>query len=170
MRTYALLALLLLQFHVNGQSVSSSVVNSTGSSYAQGYYNIEWSVGELAIVNTLQSQDGKLVVSSGFLQPDQPQQHLSHHFTPDEIKILPNPTYSKLELNISTRQQGVLRIQLFDAGGKSLKTAQLASSGVASIERIDMINYPSGTYVVRIDLDPAPGSVRKTGSYKIIKL
>ena len=170
MKTSALAALVLLHLTVNGQSVSSSVVNSSGNSFSQGYYTIEWSIGELALVNTLKSPDGLLLITSGFLQPELPQNNLYHHFTADELKILPNPTFNQVELNFSTRQQGVLRIHVYDASGKMIRSSQASSNGTGNIERVDLSSSASGTYLIRVDLDPAPGSVRKTGSYKIIKL
>lgn len=170
MKTAALIALLLLQTNVFGQSVSSSVVNSGGNSYTQGYYSIDWSVGELALVTTLKSNDGLFIVTSGLLQPDVAPVSTNHHFTADELKILPNPTYNKVELNFATRQQGTLLMNVYDATGKLVITQKANSAGTSSIERIDLMNLSSGTYLFRVELDPAPGSVRKTGTYKILKL
>jgi hypothetical protein len=83
---------------------------------------------------------------------------------------LPNPTYDKVEINFLTIQQGVLHIAIFDANGKNIISRKTVSYGIGSIERFNLTGLASGTYFINIELNPVPGSVKKTGNYKIIKL
>ena len=132
MKTKALIALLLLNLAVKAQSGLSSTINTAGNSYAQGYYAVDWSVGELALVNTMTSSNGYVVLTNGLLQPGTPNDKINtaKHFTSDEIKILPNPTYNKVEINISTMQQGNIAIMVYDAAGKLLMTTKTISNGL----------------------------------------
>lgn len=50
------------------QTVSQATVNSTGSTKTQGVITYEWSVGEMALVETM--IDSKLAVTNGILQPE----------------------------------------------------------------------------------------------------
>ena len=170
MKTVALSALLFLQLFVKGQSVSASVLNSAGNSYSQGYYSLEWSVGELAIVEPMKSNDGLLIISNGFLQPGLPLSNPISQFSGDELKILPNPTYNKIEINLSTSQQGVLTTQVYDSKGKLVRTGKCSSNGVPIVEKINLTGVAAGTYFLRVDLAPSIGFSPKTGSYKIVKL
>lgn len=172
MKTKALIALLLLNQAVKAQSLSSSVVNAAGNSYSQGYYAIDWSVGELALVNTMSSSNNYIVITNGLLQPGESNDNINSgkHFTSDEIKILPNPTYNRVEVNISTLQQGTLNIMVYDAAGKLLMTTKTISNGLQRSEKLDLSGVASGTYFFYIELTPLPGSIRKTGTFKIVKL
>ena len=62
-------ALIIISIGARSQSVSSSVINCSGNSYSHGYYNVDWSIGELALVNTIQS-NGYAIITNGFLQPN----------------------------------------------------------------------------------------------------
>jgi hypothetical protein len=171
MRILALLALILLNLtSATAQSITPAVINTSGNSYTQGYYSFDWSVGEMALVETSKSIDGRMMITNGFLQPGLNLVNLGRNFTPDEVKIFPNPTYGNLEINFSTLQQGSLLIRLYDANGKLVISRRTVSYGMGNIEHLNLSHFASGTYFLKIDLDPSLGSMPKTGSYKLVKL
>lgn len=172
MKTAVLIALILLSVTVRSQSISSYVINSAGNTYSKGHYNIDWSVGEITLINSAQSVNGIVILTNGFLQPDLADNgnDTRHHFTRDEIKVLPNPTHGKVEINFATQQKGTLSLYVYDANGKILTSDQLFSNGILISKVIDLTSFASATYFLRIELDALPGSVSKTGSYKIVKL
>jgi gliding motility-associated-like protein len=49
------------------QSVTSTSINTTGYTYAQGDMILDWSVGEMALVETMIAQNG--IITNGMLQP-----------------------------------------------------------------------------------------------------
>jgi hypothetical protein len=172
MKTLALTALILLNLTARSQSISSHVIISSGSYYSKGYYNIDWSIGELALVGSMTANKG-LIITNGLLQPnlsDHADSNSRHHFTNDEITIMPNPTHGKIEVNFATQQKGTLNLFLYDANGKLLTTDKLLSNGIMISKFIDLTSFASGSYFLKIELDALPGSVSKTGSYKIVKL
>jgi hypothetical protein len=170
MKTIALTAFLLAGIIVRSQSISSYTINCSGNSYSQGFYNIEWSIGEQALINTM--QPGAMILTNGFLQPNLSyyDQDARRYFTSQEIRILPNPTHGKIEVNVSTAEKGTLYLFLYDAGGKAIMSDKLLSAGIMVSRTIDLARLPSSGYLLRIELIPSPGSSSKTGSYKIIKL
>ena len=170
MKCYALLALLILQLSAKSQLVSSSVFNTSGSSYAGGAYSFDWSVGESAIVEPMKNDAALIVITNGFLQPDLPRTIPVNQFTDEELKILPNPTYNKIELKIATIHQGMLMISLYDARGRMMYSGKKICSGVLGSEKIDLTTFVAGTYFLKVELDPKTGFLPKTGSYKIVKL
>lgn len=170
MRISALIALLLLNLAAAwGQTISSSVINTTGNSYTQGYYSIDWSVGELPIVSSSRSTDGNYIITNGFLQPETISGNPNRLFSGDEIKIFPNPTYGKIEIDFATLQQGTVHINVYDTYGRLVISNKTVSYGTGSIERLDLSKFAAGTYFLKIILDPALGSVPKNGTYKIVK-
>jgi len=163
-------ALILISVCVRSQSVSSSVVNCAGNSYSQGYYNIDWSVGELALVNSMQSS-GFAIITNGFLQPTSAdyKNDARVYFTSDEVTIMPNPTHGKIEVNFSTAQQGTVYLYVYDVNGKVMTSDKLLLAGIRISKFIDLSTFASASYFLKLELKPAAGSVKKTGSYKIIK-
>lgn len=172
MRTILLLwgSFLLSVAQLSAQPAAQAVVNATGNSYSGGFYQIDWSVGEVALVNEMRSGNGKFVLTNGFLQSYQGGgTGANPHFTADEIRVLPNYTEDKIEVGLLTRQQGKVLMQVYDAMGKVVYRKSLVSYGGGHVEPIALRPLAAGTYILKIDLIPAPGSVSKTGSYKIVK-
>src|SRR4030095_8805824 len=90
-------------------SVTPQVINATGGTYTHNHYILDWSVGELALVDQMGSSQPKFFVSNGFLQPFTQDPRLVNNdigFGNDEIIILPNPTQNILEINFRTKQRG----------------------------------------------------------------
>lgn len=173
MKTMVPLALILLSSSVKGQSISSQVINSTGGHYSQGYYDIDWNIGELALVESMESNGKIFIVTNGFLQPnvsDNVDSTTRRPFSSEEVRIMPNPTRGKIEVNFSIQQKGTLRLFVYNANGKLITTVRQLNNGIMISKFIDLTPLPSGTYFLRIELDALPGSISKTGSYKIIKL
>jgi hypothetical protein len=160
--------------YVQAQTITPAVLNSTGGSATEGFYTVDWSVGELTLVNTLMSVDGTLIVTNGFFQPNAwnktPDETNGSTFTADEVTLLPNPTYGNLVVSFHTKQQGTLSIMVYDYAGKELCKKKAVSYGMGGTEKLDLTGQPKGTYLVRIVLTPAPGSVFKTITYKIVKI
>jgi len=172
MRTLTLLtALIVINISAKSQSVSSTVVNCAGNSYSQDYYNIDWSIGELALVNSMQA-NSYAIITNGFLQPNTTEykNDARRYFTNDEITIMPNPTHGKIEVNFSTAQRGTVYLNVYDVNGKMLASDKLLLAGIMVSKFIDLTTFASATYLLKLELKPAPGSVTKSGAYKIIKL
>ena len=173
MKTLVLIALILLSGTATCQSISSYVINSTGNHYSQGYYTIDWSVGELALVESMQSNAQVVIVTNGFLQPNlsgNPDNNTRRRFSSEEIRIMPNPTHGKIEVNFSVQQKGTLHMYVYDANGKLLIKDRLLSNGIMMSKFVDLTSLSPGTYLLRVELDASRGSVLTEGSYKIIKL
>ena len=175
MRKYALTwwCMILISFNVSAQSIIPSVINASGNSFSKGNYVIDWSVGEMSLIDAMSSADNSTTITNGFLQPFLFEPKISDNFlffTPGELKILPNPTYNKIEIDFLTNQSGTVSLVLNDASGKFLLSKKIFISGLGTIERLDLSTYSAGTYFIRLELTPAPGSIRKMGIYKIVKL
>lgn len=156
---------------VKAQQITPFVMNSSGGSFSNNSYSMDWSIGELAIVNTMQSSHGTNYVTNGFLQP---QESLTagngeKHFTPAEVTILPNPTEGMLRVNVNAHQQGMLSFSIYEVTGKEVLNKQTVSySGMAS-QSFDLSHYARGTYYLYILLTSTPDNLTKNGVYKIIK-
>jgi len=153
-------------------SVTPNVINTTGGTYTFDHYILDWSVGELALVNQMDPNGYKYIVSNGFLQPFTQDPNLVNNdrlFEDGEILILPNPIQNILEIDIRTKQMGAMTYRLFDVQGRKLLSSSFNYYGIGRIEKIDMTGARPGTYFLRVDLNPSQGFVHKTGSFKILK-
>jgi hypothetical protein len=58
---------------------------------------------------------------------------------------------------------------LYNNHGQLIVQRQFQSLGVAHLEQIDLQPLSISGYVLQIVLEPDPGSIKKKGSYKIMK-
>jgi len=157
----------------NAQSIAPSVINTGGGYFQSGYYQFEWSIGELALVGEMRSSSNSLVITNGFIQPflQYPATNNTNNiFANDEIKVFPNPASSYVEINFLTKQQGRITLSFYDGAGRKILTVADSYYGVGLIKRIPVNKLPNEVYMLHVDLDPDPGSVAKKGVYKIIKI
>ena len=155
----------------SAQSIAPSIINSSGGTYKSGYYQFEWSVGELALVNQMNSSS--IIITNGFIQPYTHKpigQNSNSQFGNDEIKVFPNPATDYVEINFFTKQEGKINISMFDAAGRVVWNKELTSYGLDLIERIPVTQLGNASYFLKIDLIARPGFTSKNGVYKIVKI
>ena len=172
-KTITLVFVFFFFFHGNSQTIAPSVINTGGGTFHAGYYQFEWSIGELALVGEMANANNSLVITNGFIQSliQYPAKDNSNHiFGDDEIKVFPNPASSYVEINFLTKQRGRITISFYDGAGKKILTTSDAYFGVGLIKRIPVSKLPNEVYILHIDLDPYPGYSTKKGIYKVIKL
>ena len=166
-----ILVLALAGSSLFAQSITPQVINSTGGTSQKGYYFIDWSIGELTLVNQMQTSG--YIVTNGFIQPFTHDPNLKNNediFADGEIRILPNPTRDILEIDFKTKQQGRVTMSLVNVSGNILYQREITSYGHGQIERIDMTRFANGSYFLTIKLNPLIGFTKKSGTYKIVKL
>ena len=77
-----------------------------------------------------------------------------------QLRIYPNPVQTELTISISRYQTSIQgEYLLYSLGGAILKKGKIE----AETTRINMSNYQSGTYLLKISID------NQTTSWKIIK-
>jgi hypothetical protein len=155
------------------QSNTPAVINSSGGSSQSGYYHFEWSVGEISLVNQMNSLNNSLIVTNGFFQPYllyPGRFNLSYQFGNDEIKIFPNPASDYVEIDFFTSQKGKVKVSFYDVSGRMVFYKESFCNGVDLIEKIPVNQFASGSYALKIDLDADADFVSKHGLYKIVKI
>ena len=171
--TITLVIVFFFFINCSAQSITPSVFNSSGGSFKSGYYQLEWSIGELALVNQMTSSNSSLVITNGFIQPfiQHPATNNTNNlFASDEIKVFPNPASSYVEINFFTKQKGRITLSFYDASGRKILTTADSYYGVGLIKRIPVSHLPNEVYMLHVDLDPEPGYSSKKGVYKIVKI
>ena len=153
------------------QSITPSVINASGGVSQQGYYQFEWSVGEMSLVNQMESRPGMYVVTSGFLQPyilHAGVDYSNNQFKADELKVFPSAASSFVEIDLFTKLRGQLKISFYNVIGQKVYSTELQYFGVDLIQRIPVNSLAQGTYLLHVELEA--DFVSKKGIYKIIKI
>jgi hypothetical protein len=174
MKTVLLATFLVTAFaNASAQQAGENVVNATGGSFEGNNMNFEWNVGEISLVNTMQSDDGRLNLTNGCLQP---MHHMrARHRTADvfagpEVSILPNPTAHRVWIQIQAEGTGKMTLMLFNERGESVYNGEVTYSGGVANASINMTKVANGTYILHVKLFPSNGFPRKSGSYRIVKI
>jgi len=163
--------LLLIPFASSSQSVSPGVINVSGGSASSTYFRLDWSVGELCLVDSYNKIN--CILENGFLHPgtERPGGNTNNFFAKGDILIFPNPAYTTTELNVTVQQAGTINLSMRDVMGKLLYSRQVTYNGVGLIEKLDVQRFPAGTYFVHLLLTPTdPAQPQRKGIFKITHL
>jgi hypothetical protein len=172
-RTLTVVIAFLFFLYGNSQTVAPAVMNTSGGVFKSGYYQFDWSIGELALVGDMNSSSPSLIVTNGFIQSHIQYSSVNNSnvmFGNDEIKIFPNPATSYVEINFLTTQRGRITMHFYDGAGKKIYATSDAYHGIGLIKRIPLDKLPNEVYMLQVDLDPYAGYMAKKGAYKVIKI
>ncbi len=165
--------LLLIGSHcTQAQSMSPQVINISGESGKKAVFYFDWSVGELALISTMQNADSSFFLTHGFLQYVQavrkPDAVIGNTLGSDEVIFHPNPTSDNLYVKVLPKQKGQIKMYLFNPKAGIIYYRIFPSTSVVS-EIIPMSNLINGHYTLRVELYPDNGEPRKS-SYPILKI
>ena len=156
------------------QSAQPFVINSSGGSSANEYYSYEWSIGELVLVNEMVANDGKYILTNGFLQPLIRNPNFVTPptlFRDHEIRVLNNPVKDQLGIQFISNETGTLKLSVFDERGYLKYYNEINVMGSGATEFINMMNCASGNYLLKADFTNEDQTQKqKARTYKIIKI
>jgi hypothetical protein len=172
-RISLIIPLLLIGLFSSAQSNYPYTVNVAGNQVTKGNYNIEWSVGESAAINTM-DKSSLIVVTNGLLQynvENQPETNLVPSFLSNEVRVYPNPVKNELYINILHASKGNDQIELLDEKGAKLKEKVVIYNGMGALENWNLSGLKAGQYFLNIrHTHPVTGRLVKKGAYKILKV
>ncbi|QQR99055.1 MAG: T9SS type A sorting domain-containing protein [Sphingobacteriales bacterium] len=143
------LYLLMLAFFsfvaIQAQSITPSVINSTGNFVPLNNEYYQWSVGETYINMDVASN---IIVSSGFVQPDQDFiTKIKETIKANELGIYPNPVYNQLTVNTDFEQNGTLKYKVYQVDGKLLFMSEKHIT-TKELFLIDFDDISAGNYIL----------------------
>ncbi len=134
-----IVALALLNYEAFAQSITPSVINSTGGTATTGNLIVAWNVGE-SIITT---QTNGIIVTNGQLQPVDEIISVEELNTSWNISVYPNP--ARDEFVITAPNAGVFEASLFDLAGKFISKQTLMSTN-----RMDVQSLANGSYYLQV--------------------
>ena len=153
MKFLSTVTLLLLWIGIYGQSVIASAGSSAKSTSA----SLDWTIGELFI---LQRSNDTLQLDHGFHQLflENLSTSISEYNIDAALDIYPNPTYEFL--NVEIKNSNKYRYSVFNAHRKLIESGTIQRQG-----SIDVSNFPQGTFILELSIPN-----REYGIYSFIKM
>jgi len=148
-------------------SFSQQTTNTTGGSGQAGNIILDWSVGELTLVNTLQG--GNLMFTNGVLQGKLVAFTTSGTISNGELNVTPNPTPGLLYIQSGFLEPGQLELRLYDAQGRLLIVRDQAVSSF-NTSTMNLASFASDVYMLRAVFTPTSGRGARKRTYKILRL
>jgi hypothetical protein len=144
-----------------------SVFNSSGGWATYKELTFEWSVGEMATVETFSTD--ALIVTQGFLQPFNLNiDHVDNLRTGSEkIVVYPDIGKQTCYLETSFEKPGLLNYLLVDLNGRTLLRNETTVNELNSKQFINMQNFPNGFYLLKVSFTNNDETIIKT--FKIQK-
>lgn len=144
-----LLVALLSGVFVNAQTISHSVVSTSGANHTNSEtgISISWTIGE-PVIGTLSPSGHPITITQGFQQGalDASVFIMPVNFNAD-ISVYPNPTTSYVNIQINGLKDNLLNLEIFDVNGR-----MMANQNNITGEQIVTINteeFNPGVYLLR---------------------
>jgi len=163
--TFFLLLGIILAMNALAQKDPSGI-NSTGGSATYKTITYDWSVGEMAAVETYDTPG--LIITQGYLQPFVLKGTSVDQLTDQKmIQVYPDHEKHTFFLETSFEKPGKLNYLLVDLNGRILLKEEVNVSGMNFKQYVDLTNYPNGMYLLKASFTNHQGSVIQ--SFKILK-
>lgn len=175
-------SVMCMLFCIRGQSqsIAPDILNASGGTYdnPSSYLRLEWSIGELVLVDTYVSVGKDVALTNGLLQPCTEKGIRDQEillFGAIEYKIFPNVTKGLFEVDFFLNLPGQMELQLTDALGRVLETRKYRYKCCSSIERFNISNQPKGVYFINARFtpehpeNPRYAPIRRQGTFQIVK-
>jgi len=166
----------MLLIGITSQSAAQAdiqqVINATGGTSLNGGVSMDWSIGELALVNQMDAPGDKFRLTNGFLQPYSIHGYHKEKsfFEKSDIKVYPNPTKDMVEIDFMTAQKGRISVTIVNDAGRTVYKEELDYNGLGQLYRVHLRNFPAAVYTFYVYLDPLEGQVRKSGAFRVMKI
>ncbi len=166
MKRTILLLPILTAFHAKAQSIEPAALNATGGQNVIAGNTYEWSVGEMALVNTATTSG--LIVTNGVLQPSASTSGVDDFpFRNDQMTVYPNPTDKEVFIQPNLSPQTPMQMVLMDITGKTLLQSETILNSGNEKQSIHLSTYPAGSYMLIIRATDQENNHQ--ASYKIQK-
>lgn len=151
---FYILLWMISSLSVHSQTLSPTIINSTGGTATINGITYDYSFGEMTLISTFSSS--KLIVTQGLLQSktDTVASGISKNEIPAPvITVYPNPAQQLISFESEYNAAGKLLYELMDAAGRLMVSKQLIVTPGKNKETIDLTKVPAGMYLLKITVD-----------------
>lgn len=170
MKTLQIVLVTLLMASLNdictAQSLGPATLNAAGGSTAVAGNTHEWSVGEMALVNTVTTTG--LVVTQGILQPMLQVTGIhDNELALEGMSIYPNPASDQLNIKFNLARNLEVRLKLSDISGRTQYVRKIKDHNGAALITMDFSPYASGVYLLQVVTTDKTNIY--TNTFKVVK-
>lgn len=141
------------------QSLTPTVVSSSGDYYVGSAATLSWTLGEV-VTDTYIGTNNQL--TQGFHQPDIRFTTIEDLASEMTLNLFPNPTNSSISFEVKNNDKA-LNIAILDPSGRIIYTSKYSAE---SILQIDLSSYANGIYFMQVTTE----TNQKVKTIKIEKL
>lgn len=154
----ALLTILVgASFGLSAQTISSSVVGSSGGSLSGSNGTVSYTVGEW--VTTTIGNNTAGYATQGFQQPSfKPQGIVSLPQNAPAMALYPNPANQDLTVAFSLDNGGDVTYNLYDMSGRLVLTTNTQAGAGQHQHSLNLASLSQGVYVLNISYQPQSGN------------
>ena len=130
---------------VFAQSLSPTVIASTGGYFSNGSGSLSSTVAEMTMVETFHATGS--ILTQGFQQPADLETSIDES-TQAEVSIYPNPTNGHFSLTIHAPTAGSATVRIYDLLGQTVKEQDMAISTGVNRLMFDIRGCSAGIYML----------------------
>jgi hypothetical protein len=131
----------------SAQSLSPTVLASSGEYFSSGGITVSWTLGELA-VETFDA--GTVILTQGFQQPYDFETSIKETGLDWNITTYPNPVTDFLKIRFELHEPIDLNVEILDISGRKHFIQELYDITSGEIVSFNLSGFVRGVYLVRI--------------------
>ena len=162
-----LLLFACIGFSAHSQTLSPTVISSSGGFYSNSSGMLSFTVAEMTMVQTFTSSGN--ILMQGFQQPEDLSVGINEiPVASGELLIYPNPTNGSFTLSFQSNNASEASIRIYKLAGQVVLEKQLSQSAGLNTINFDISAYSQGMYILQLATTNAKGE--KNSSYHKINL
>jgi hypothetical protein len=166
-KLFILIAMLGFTSLLQAQTLSPTVVSSSGGYFTSASASLSFTVAEMTMVQTFTTAGN--ILTQGFQQPEDMSVSISE--TPvvsGEIMIYPNPTNGNFTLSYVSNETSETTINLYNLVGQVVLTKSVSQVKGLNTVNFDISSFSQGIYMLELALTNTKGE--KKATYQKINL
>ncbi len=151
-KLYTLAAFLVAIFTVNAQSLTPSVIASSGAFVSNTNGSLSYTVGEMTMVQTF-SANGN-ILTQGFQQPNESMVGLIDitHDDFGSLVVYPNPAIDDMWFGLELPENGKVSVSMFnDIGQKVADVYNANYTGGKVVQQLNVTVFAAGLYFLTMN-------------------
>lgn len=146
-KLFSILLLAAAPLLVKSQSVSSSVISSTGNFTSNANISVSSTAGEMSMVQTFSSSS--VILTQGFQQPDPQPVSIDNIIItqPGSLSIYPNPATDNVWLGFELNEAGQVAIAIYDVLGQKISDVYNGTYNEGKVtQQVSLNGLAAGSY------------------------
>jgi hypothetical protein len=140
---------MLLSISIKAQTLTPTVLSSSGGFYTGGNVTLSFTVAEMTMVQTFTG--GTNFLTQGFQQPEQLTTSVAENeVVPEEITVYPNPTNGAFNISYNAKNDGEYLVRIYDMLGQLVFAQSFAARPGLNSIKIDISQYRQGLYMLEL--------------------